>query len=176
MGLSDRRRPDSPSFLTRDDGGSNGMDGGHPGRICAPERELCKRHDGSGMGVDRAVASGGPAGRATENDLPAAGSERDLLPAPGRLPVADAAAGLPAAQHRLWLLPGLDRRRGLGARPRRALSPDPGAGRPRREPHGGDHRQPERENRRGSPRNGRIRCGKSGSRAASGTWSPTPSA
>ena len=40
------------------------MDGRHPGRRCAPERELCKRCDGSGVGVDRALASSppGPAG------------------------------------------------------------------------------------------------------------------
>lgn len=41
-GLSDRRRPDSPSFLARDVGGSDGVDGGHPGRLCAFERELCR--------------------------------------------------------------------------------------------------------------------------------------
>ena len=39
------------------------MDGGHPGRLCAPERELCKRRDGSRVGADRAAAPGGPAGR-----------------------------------------------------------------------------------------------------------------
>ena len=58
------------------------------------------------MGADRAVAPGGADGRAAADDLPAAGGERDLLPASDRLPVADAAAGLPAAQHRLRLLPG----------------------------------------------------------------------
>ena len=149
------------------------MDCGHPGRLCAPERELCKRCDGSGVGADPAAAPGRAARRATANHLPAAGGGRDLLPAAGGLPVADAAAGLPAAQHGLRLLPGLDRGRGLGARPRRALSPDPGAGRPRREPDRGNHRQPERENRPGAREMvGTTR--ESGSRAASGTWSPTP--
>lgn len=123
--MSDRRRPDSPLFLARDDGGSDGVDGGHPGRLCALERELCKRRDGPGVGVDRALSSGCAGGRASAHDMPSARGERDLLPAPGGLPVADAAAGFPAAQHRLRLLPGLDRGRGLVAPPRRALSPDP---------------------------------------------------
>ena len=118
------------------------------------------------------------AGRATADDLPAAGGGRDLLPAAGRLPVADAAEGFPAAQHRLRLLPGVDRGRGLGARPRYALPPDPGTGGPRREPDRGDHRQPERENQRGSPRNGRIRRRKAGQgpQAAPGHRHPRPDA
>ena len=106
------------------------------------------------------------------------GGGRDLLPAADRLPVANAAAGLPAAQHRLRLFPGLDRGRGLGTRPRRALLPDPGAGGSRREPDRGDHRQPERKNRSGSPRNGRIRRGKAGQgpQAAPGHRHPRPDA
>jgi hypothetical protein len=40
---------------------------------CAPERELRKRRDGSGMGADLAAAPGGWAWRATADDLPAAG-------------------------------------------------------------------------------------------------------
>ena len=109
-------------------------------------------------------------------DLPATGGERGVLPAADRVPVADAAAGLPAAQHRLRLLPGLDRGRGLGACPRRALPAEPGAGGPRREPDRRDHRQPERQNRRGGAGNGRLRRRGSGSRAASATSSPTRSA
>jgi hypothetical protein len=130
------------------------------------------------VGADRAVAPGGADGRAAADDLPAAGDERDLLPAADRLPVANAAAGLPAAQHRLRLLPDLDRGRSVGARPRRALSPDPGAGGPRREPDRGDHRQSERENRRGSPRKGRIRRRKAhqGPQAAPGHRHPRPDA
>lgn len=34
----------------------DGLDGGHPGRLCAPERNLCKRRDGSGMGPDETCA------------------------------------------------------------------------------------------------------------------------
>ena len=61
--LSDRRRPDSPLFLARDDGGSDGVDGGHPRRLCALERNVCKRRDGSGMGADRAAAPSRATGR-----------------------------------------------------------------------------------------------------------------
>ena len=48
------------------------MDGGHPARLCARGRELCKRRDGPGVGADRAVASG-RGGRTAADDLPAAG-------------------------------------------------------------------------------------------------------
>lgn len=81
------------------------------GRLCARERELCERCDGSGMGADHALSAGGPARRAAAVDLPPAGGERDLLPAAGRLPIADAAAGLSAARHPLRLLLGMDRQR-----------------------------------------------------------------
>ena len=49
------------------------MDGGYPGRLCAGERELCKRRDGSGVGADRAPASGTSEGWATADDPSAAG-------------------------------------------------------------------------------------------------------
>jgi transposase len=60
------------------------------------------------------------------------------------------------------LLPRLDRSRGLGACPRRALPAEPRTGGPRREPDRRDHRQPERQNRRGSARDGGLRRWKAG--------------
>ena len=122
---------------------------------------VAKKGDhGVGEGIVEAVA---PMLPIEARRQPRRGVRRsDLSEAARRIGVADAAEGFPAAQYRLRLLPGLDRGRDLCTRPRRALSPDPGAGGPRREPDRGDHRQPERENRRGGPRNGRIRRGKSG--------------
>jgi hypothetical protein len=90
-------------FWQETTGGSNGLDGGHLGRLCAPERDLCKRRDGSGMGADRAAAAAGAARRAAALDVPASGGECGVLPAAGRMPVAHAAAGLPATQH--WPAP-----------------------------------------------------------------------
>jgi hypothetical protein len=39
------------------------LNGGHPPRVCAPERDLCRRRDGSAMGAARAVAAGAATGR-----------------------------------------------------------------------------------------------------------------
>ena len=63
--------------------------------------------DGSGMGADRAAPSGCADRRPSAVDVASPSGERGVLPAADRLPVADAAAGFPAAQHRLRLLPGL---------------------------------------------------------------------
>ena len=70
--LSDRRRSDSPLFLARDDGGSDDVDGGHPRRLCAVERNVCKRRDGSGMGVDRAASASRATGRPASVGMPQA--------------------------------------------------------------------------------------------------------
>ena len=65
------------------------------------------------MGADRAASACGSERWAAAVDVPEAGGERGFLPAPDRMPVADAPARLPATQHCLRLLRGLDRRRGL---------------------------------------------------------------
>lgn len=73
---------------------------------------------------------------------PARSPQRNLLPAPHRLPVAAAPQGLPAREHRPHLVPSLGQGRHLGEGQRGTAPAGPPAGRPRPQPALLGRRQP----------------------------------
>src|SRR6185437_14783549 len=107
---------------------------------------------GRGMGVDRADDSAGQTRRTASRGECPRSTERDLLCAVDRLPVAGDAEGFAPEEHREPLLRPVGLGRHAGTPPPRALCRDARAGRARGEPDGGDHRQPERQggSKRGS--------------------------
>jgi hypothetical protein len=68
----------------------------HSTEVGARRAAVCKRCDGCGMGADRATHADDQAAGAPARDRIASGAGRDLVYRADRLPVADAAEGLPA--------------------------------------------------------------------------------
>ena len=105
----------------------------------------------------------GQARRAAADDVVARGAERAAVPAAHRLPVAHAAARVPAAEHGLRLFPPLLAGRHLVDDPGHPAHGGAGAGWPRGVADRGDHRQPERQDDR-SRRPARLRRRQEGQR------------
>ena len=99
------------------------------------------------MGADRADDPAGQARRPAARGECPRGSERHLLCALDRLPMAGAAEGLAAEEHGALLLHAVGLGRHAGAHPPRALCRDARARGARGEPDRRDHRQPERQGR-----------------------------
>src|ERR1700690_4267433 len=99
------------------------------------------------MGTGRADDPASQAWRPPARGECPRGSERRLLRAFDRLPVAGAAEGPAAQEHGALLLHAVGLGWHAGAPPSHALCRDTRAGRARGEPDGRDHRQPERQGR-----------------------------
>jgi transposase len=99
------------------------------------------------MGTGRADDPASQARRPPARGECPRGSERRLLRAFDRLPVAGAAEGPAAQEHGALLLHAVGLGWHAGAPPSHALCRDTRAGRARGEPDGRDHRQPERQGR-----------------------------
>src|SRR4029077_18581274 len=104
------------------------------------------------MGADRTGDTAGQTRWASARGERPRGSERDLLCALDRLPVAGVAEGSATEEYRAFLFHAVGLGRHAGAPPSRTLCRDPRARRTRGEPDGCDHRQPERQggSKRGS--------------------------
>src|SRR5690242_8694925 len=122
-----------------------------------PGRRL-RRRAGPERRAVRPTGAADPAGQARRpaaHDRHAADAGRDVLPGAHRLPVAPPAAtpGLPALANGLRLHARLRERGGVGEHPPPPRGDAARAGRQGAEPHGGDHRHPERrDDGKGGPR------------------------
>src|SRR3954449_11833784 len=113
----------------------------------APWAALPERPDRRRVDAGRALHPAGQARRPSANGGRARGAERAPLHPRDRLPVARPAQGSATEEHGPRLSHALGLGRHAEAAAPRALRPGPRAGRQGGEPDGGDHRQPERQER-----------------------------